>query len=548
MRTFIIALLLISSWGCGIAAEPTGSAAQQAVAAADDTEPNPRFQRVLTKLELGGTSFFYIDTAGAVDSLFAFAEPISAISPQVGAIVKMVESGVRALGLDAITDYGHSAIKLKSGVTRQKTYLGLKERRGLFALAGSEPHSLEGLKFVPETASAAWCGSFEFGKILPLLRDVARAAAGASGTGMLDSAVQNAGKEMGIDLKAVAEAMGDEYCAYTVLAEGNAGGSEAAEEPHLLFVGRVKVTSDAASSSVVALLSRSLDITQMESQEVDGEGDLWRLSAKAAGEDEDGTATASRKKAAAKSGKTAAAAAEDTAPLFLKSVRGWLVLSNNLEELQRSEAAAKGGKNLLQAAEFKKMAGSMPSEVSAVSFISERYTTYYGNTLRRTMEQMSAGVSGDEKSQVQHILQAVNKAVSQSALLQPSVSWRVNDAQGIQWVQIGGVSTSPAAMMGVAGVGIGVAVAVPAFLRARENSRGRACQENLAKIDGAKEQYALEHNLKTGAKVTMKDLVGTYLKRTPTCPAGGTYTLNAVGENPTCSYEGPEWAEKHKLP
>lgn len=45
-------------------------------------------------------------------------------------------------------------------------------------------------------------------------------------------------------------------------------------------------------------------------------------------------------------------------------------------------------------------------------------------------------------------------------------------------------------MIVVAIIGIIIAIAVPAFLRARENSRGRACQENLSKIDGAKEQYA----------------------------------------------------------
>ncbi len=47
-------------------------------------------------------------------------------------------------------------------------------------------------------------------------------------------------------------------------------------------------------------------------------------------------------------------------------------------------------------------------------------------------------------------------------------------------------------MIVVAIIGIIIAIAVPAFLRARENSRATACQENLTKIDGAKEQYALE--------------------------------------------------------
>ncbi len=98
-------------------------------------------------------------------------------------------------------------------------------------------------------------------------------------------------------------------------------------------------------------------------------------------------------------------------------------------------------------------------------------------------------------------------------------------------------------MIVVAIIGIIIAIAVPAFLRARENSRGRACQENLSKIDGAKEQYALELKLSNGASVTMANLINPpnsttgqgYLKSTPNCPSSGTYTTNNVGTNPTCS-------------
>jgi type II secretion system protein G len=100
-------------------------------------------------------------------------------------------------------------------------------------------------------------------------------------------------------------------------------------------------------------------------------------------------------------------------------------------------------------------------------------------------------------------------------------------------------------MIVVAIIGIIIAIAVPAFLRARENSRGQACQENLSKIDGAKEQYALEFKLSNGGTVTMDNLInppGTtsgqkqgYLKQEPACPSGGTYTVNPIGTNPTCS-------------
>ena len=92
-------------------------------------------------------------------------------------------------------------------------------------------------------------------------------------------------------------------------------------------------------------------------------------------------------------------------------------------------------------------------------------------------------------------------------------------------------------MIVVAIIGILIAIAVPGFVKARTQSRTKACQENLTKIDGAKEQYALENNLAAGATAAWSDLVGTtsYIKSTPKCPENGTYTIAVVGTAPSCS-------------
>lgn len=99
-------------------------------------------------------------------------------------------------------------------------------------------------------------------------------------------------------------------------------------------------------------------------------------------------------------------------------------------------------------------------------------------------------------------------------------------------------------MIVVAIIGIIIAIAVPAFLRARETSRARACQENLSKLDGAKEQYALEYKLGDNSAVDLANLVGntSYLKKTPTCPADDSaYTLGNIGVDPLCTYVEPTW-------
>jgi prepilin-type N-terminal cleavage/methylation domain-containing protein len=92
-------------------------------------------------------------------------------------------------------------------------------------------------------------------------------------------------------------------------------------------------------------------------------------------------------------------------------------------------------------------------------------------------------------------------------------------------------------MIVVAIIGILIAIAVPSFLRAREISRRNACQENQSKIDGAKQQWALETSAPADATPVWTDLVGneSYIRKSPECPSSGAYTIGAINEDPGCS-------------
>lgn len=90
-------------------------------------------------------------------------------------------------------------------------------------------------------------------------------------------------------------------------------------------------------------------------------------------------------------------------------------------------------------------------------------------------------------------------------------------------------------MIVVAIIGLLAAIAIPNFVKAREKAQTNSCIANLKQIDGAKTLFALDNNLATGAAVSMANLVTDYIKATPNCPAGGTYTLGNVGITPTCT-------------
>ena len=90
-------------------------------------------------------------------------------------------------------------------------------------------------------------------------------------------------------------------------------------------------------------------------------------------------------------------------------------------------------------------------------------------------------------------------------------------------------------MIVVAIIGLLAAIAIPSFVKARNTSQQNACVNNLRQIDSGKEQWAMAQSKADGDTVVTDD-VNDYVKgdTTPKCPAGGTYTYNAIGSAPDC--------------
>lgn len=84
-------------------------------------------------------------------------------------------------------------------------------------------------------------------------------------------------------------------------------------------------------------------------------------------------------------------------------------------------------------------------------------------------------------------------------------------------------------------ISILLSIAVPNFMQSRATSRRTACLENLRLIDQAKDQLAMANRLKQGDPANWTEVVPKYLKTNPRCPTGGTYSLNSIGSDPTCS-------------
>jgi type II secretory pathway pseudopilin PulG len=87
-----------------------------------------------------------------------------------------------------------------------------------------------------------------------------------------------------------------------------------------------------------------------------------------------------------------------------------------------------------------------------------------------------------------------------------------------------------------------IAIAIPNFVKARDEAQRQMCINNLRQIKAAKESWALENKKNSGDPVTAADIQLSSLPGVRTCPKGGVYQINPVGEAPTCSVPG------HALP
>jgi hypothetical protein len=71
-----------------------------------------------------------------------------------------------------------------------------------------------------------------------------------------------------------------------------------------------------------------------------------------------------------------------------------------------------------------------------------------------------------------------------------------------------------------------------------------ACVNNLQQIEFAKEQWAMEAEPEPGV-VPPEEELNAFLDQEigqMVCPSGGTYSINPVGQNPSCSVPGHQLA------
>jgi len=210
---------------------------------------------------------------------------------------------------------------------------------------------------------------------------------------------------------------------------------------------------------------------------------------------------------------------------------GYLFIASSDELIDDALAVKSGQKSGLKATdEFKHLSQGLPDQGNQFCYVSPRFA----ETLMKVQQQAITSSAGAQP-QMTKWMQSIYSS-------KPAFAYSVgiNTPEGCLTVGNGSQSYASTALLApVAMVGMLSAIAIPNFVKARATSQENACINNLRQIDGAKNEWALENNKKATDVPTKADLL-PYLRSWPVCPQGGTYTIGAVGDKPTCSIPGHE--------
>jgi hypothetical protein len=514
-------VLAIFNSGCGNkSASSTGQGPNSSpVVSVEKTSYN----EVTSQLDSGGNFYLYLGTAQWLDNLStkvgSFRQTLASLpnlKPEDAANVnKAFDIATRLIkdsGIEDVSGVGMSSVEIEKGMYRNKMLMHHYPGKGdgfLWQLAGGEPHPLTGLDFLStDTAMAVFSDAD-----LPLLwnvvkKEIAKADLPPAEQWLNNLPVQFQ-RQTQVKWNDFLDSLGGEFGLLVTLDPDKdlslplPGAALKIPQPGLLLA--VKVKDDTIFNRIDLALKSNPQVSQ--ANKPDFKMRTLRVPLPLIGE---------------------------LRPSAASSV-GYLFVASD-DSLIRDALAVKSGKKsgLKSTDEFKHLAKGLPDQGNQFVFVSQ----HFAETIMQVQQQ---AISANTKTQpaVAQWLQSVYHS-------QPSFLYSVgmNTPEGCLTIENGSQGYASTALLApVAVVGMLSAIAIPNFVKARATSQQNACINNLRQIDGAKQQWALEKGKKATDVPTREDLL-PFLRQWPTCPAGGTYTIGAVNEQPACSLANLG----HKLP
>ncbi|MFO1475903.1 MAG: DUF3352 domain-containing protein [Verrucomicrobiota bacterium] len=520
-KTFIVSgfvlLVTLGSWlvvGCNRPAEP----AKPAIAPVEKSS----FNEVTSRLDPGGELFVYLGTeqilAGISDKIAAWKQAAGSIPDlrprqreDLAKGIDLAASLVRHSGLEEISGFGMSAIAVDTNLYRVRSFVHHYPNRNtglLWQAFGRQPHPLAGLDLLPANTAFAMFSDLD----VPLIWTEIKTRVAEQGLPRVEQFLDRAPEQFetatGMKWDTLMASLGGEFGIALTLNPDHmlpvplpTDKPLEVPEPGLMILVRVK------DDAIFNRVEEALKTTRQEVVKVDKPDVRMRTMP-----------------------------VPLPLPILLRPTLaasgGYLILASSDALVNEALAVRSGSKPGLKSTdEFKRLAAGIGTEANQFSFVSRQFT--------------------ETALQIQHQVFAMNRSMDptvqkwmeklQGTNIAHSYCISANTAEG--WLTTGNGTQQPVRTLLTAAVALPVgmiaAIAAPNFVKARQVSQKNACINNLRMIDAAKQQWALEKGLPSTAMPSKQDLLPYLVKGVfPTCPAGGTYTLDAVGEAPRCSIPG----------
>jgi hypothetical protein len=490
------------------------------------------FQEVTAQLDPGGSVYVYLSTeqwlSGVAEKTSALRGVLQSIPDIKAEDRQNLEKGfdlvshlLKDSGIEDVSGVGMSSIAREKDLYHGKVFVHHYKGKGsgfLWTMFGQKPHALEELNLLPGTTALATFSDLDLAMVWSILKKEVAQADFPQAKELFDKLPAGFEQATGLNWEKVLASLGGEYGLVLTLDEAHKinipiPSPEPVEfpEPGLMLVAKVK--DDLIFNRIDEAMEQAVQHMGQQVISVDQPNLKMRT-----------------------------VAVPLPLPIQLRPTvatsQGYLFVATTdalIKEVLDIKAGKKPG--LKTTSEFQKLAKEIPTEGNSFAFVSERM----GKVLVQIQQQalkMSAARGGATQTEWIQSLFGSNQVTY-------SYSVSANTDEG--WLIAANASQDPAkfviAPAVLVPIGLLSAVAIPNFTKAREASQRNACINNLRMIAGAKQQWALENN-KTEADTPMRADLLSYLKNSefPTCPAGGKYTMNAIGTPPECSVAG------HQLP
>jgi hypothetical protein len=523
MKKNILTACALALAGLAASVQP-GNAQPVATTPAYNSASKTSFTEVTSQLDPGGNFYLYLGTAqwlerlsGKVENWRGTFTSMPDLKPEDTANINkafdIITRVIRDSGVEDISGFGLSSVEIEPGLYRNKALLHHYPGTGtgfLWKLGGGAPHPLTGLDLCPANTALAIFSDAD----LPLLWNTVTNEVAQSDIPQANEFLQQLPDqfEQNTQVKwdAFINSIGGEFGLVVTLNETNTvpiplpSGLIQIPEPGILIV--VKVNDDTIFNRIDQQLKQNPQIISVD----DGGLKMRTMPVPI-------PMVMTLRPSVASSG-------------------GYLLIASSDSVIQEALAVKAGGEpGLKSTAEFKRLSQGIPDTGNQFSFVSAKF----GQAVIEIQKQMITGAAerngGGPQMDWMNSLMNPNRATF-------SYSVGMNTPDGCLTIANANQSAANLVLIpAVAVPGMLAAIAIPNFVKARTTSQQNACINNLRQIDAAENQWALEQQKKTGDICTADDLK-PYIRlvngELPKCPAGGTYTINPVGQPPTCSVPG----------